>query len=190
MKTFLQTLLICFSLALCALMAFQWVREADLRREVQRLTDSVRNEQEKVRNLQAAISYDEAEIQRLDGLKKQFAQTLESNDVRIVSLTRNLERTAAELKRSESQIKAYKEALETANESIKRQNEDIKRQNEEMAKLAEERNEIVKKFNNMATDYSDLAAKWNKQQEELARAATNAPARQGARNPSIQSSTK
>jgi uncharacterized membrane-anchored protein YhcB (DUF1043 family) len=46
-----------------------------------------------------------------------------------------------------------------------------------MAKLAEDRNEVVKKFNKMAADYNDLAAKWNKQQEELAKAATNTPAK-------------
>jgi uncharacterized membrane-anchored protein YhcB (DUF1043 family) len=44
-----------------------------------------------------------------------------------------------------------------------------------MAKLAADRNEVVKKFNKMAADYNDLAAKWNTQQEELAKAATNAP---------------
>jgi len=41
----------------------------------------------------------------------------------------------------------------------------------------EDRNEVVKKFNKMAADYNDLATKWNKQQEELGKAATNTPAK-------------
>jgi hypothetical protein len=46
-----------------------------------------------------------------------------------------------------------------------------------MKKLAEERNQMVVKYNEMATNYNALTTKWNKQQEDLARAATNAPSR-------------
>jgi hypothetical protein len=35
----------------------------------------------------------------------------------------------------------------------------------------------VKKFNALAAEHNDLVTKWNKQQEELAAAATNAPAK-------------
>ena len=46
-----------------------------------------------------------------------------------------------------------------------------------MTKLVEERNQVVTNFNKMAADFNDLATKWNKQQEELAKASTNAPAK-------------
>ncbi len=177
MKAFLQSLLIFFSLALCGLIAFQWVRETDLRKTVQSLTDTIHDKMEAIQNLQASVKRDEAEIQRLDGIKTQLTQTIKSNDVRISNLTRDLEKAGTQLDRAEKQIEVYKGALQTANDNIKKQNEDIKRQNEEMKQLAEDRNEVVKKFNKIATDYNDLAAKWNKQQEELARQATNAPAK-------------
>jgi len=45
-----------------------------------------------------------------------------------------------------------------------------------MAKLSEDRNEVVKKFNKMAADYNDLQRNGTRQQEELAKAATNTPA--------------
>ncbi len=46
-----------------------------------------------------------------------------------------------------------------------------------MKKLAEDRNAMVVKFNDLAKQYGDLVDKWNKQQEELAKAATNPPAK-------------
>lgn len=177
MKTFLQNLLIFFALSLCALISFQWVRETDLRKQVQGLTDTVHDKMENIQSLQTSVKHDEAEIVRLDGLKNALTQTVHSNDVQISLLVRAVEKATNDVERAERQIEVYKGALDAANDNIKKQNEDIKVQNEEMAKLAADRNEVVKKFNKMAADYNDLAAKWNKQQEELAKQATNTPAK-------------
>lgn len=176
MKAFLQNLLIFFALSLCAIMSYQWVVETDLRKQVQGLTDTVHDKMENIQNLQSTVKHDEGEIVRLDGIKNSLTQTVKSNDVQISGLFRAVEKATNEVDRAQRQIDVYKTAIETANENIKKQNSEIKTQNEEMAKLAEERNEVVKKFNKMAADYNDLATKWNKQQEELAKAATNTPA--------------
>ena len=177
MKNFLQNLLIFFALCLCALIAFQWVRETDLRKRVQALTDTVHDKSEAIQNLQGTVKRDEDEIKRLDGLKNQLTATVKSNQLDIANLTKSLEKSENENQKNLKQIDIYKEALQTANDSIKKQNEDIKKQNDEMKTLADERNEMVRKFNTMATNYNDLATKWNKQQESLGKAATNAPAR-------------
>ena len=177
MKAFLQNLLIFFALSLCALISFQWVRETDLRKQVQGLTDTVHDKLENIQGLQSSVKHDEAEIVRLDGLKTDLTQSVKSNELQIAQLVREVDKATNEVDRAERQIEVYKGALETANQNIKKQNDDIKAQNEEMTKLATERNEITKKFNKIAGDYNDLAAKWNKQQEELAKAATNAPAK-------------
>jgi chromosome segregation ATPase len=176
MKVFLQNLLILFALSLCALITFQWVRETDLRRNVQKLTDTVHDKLEAIQNLQSAVQRDEKEIQRLDGLKTELTQLVKSNAVEILGLYKDLEKGTNELERVRSQLDGYKDAMKRANENLQKQNEDIKRQNEEMAKLAEDRNDVVKKLNKMAADYNDLAAKWNKQQEDLLKASTNSPA--------------
>jgi chromosome segregation ATPase len=178
MKAFLQNLLIFFALALCALVSFQWVRETDLRRDVQGLTDNVQTEKQKVIDLQGVVRSNEREIQRLDGLRLQMTQTIKTNEAQITTLIKDLDKNTIELERARNQIDLYKDAIEKANENIKRQNDDIRRQNEEMVKMAEERNDIVQKYNKMAADFNDLAARWNKQQEDLARAATNNPAQQ------------
>ena len=177
MKNFLQTLLMFFALCLCALIAVQWVRETDLHKNVQGLTDTIHDKSEAIQSLQAQLHRDEEEIRRLDGLKNDLTATVKSNRVEIVSLTKALDKANAENDKNLSQIEVYKEAVKTANDSILKQNEEIKKQNEEMKKLAEDRNELAKKFNKIAADYNDLATKWNKQQEELAKAATNAPAK-------------
>ncbi|HEV2210588.1 MAG TPA: hypothetical protein VG167_17575 [Verrucomicrobiae bacterium] len=175
MKSFLQNLLIFFALALCALCAWQWVRETALRKQVQGLYDTVHDKSEAILNLQDNVKRDEAEIQRLDGIKNMLTQTAKTNEERIADLGRMVEHTTNELAAAQLQLAAYKDAIARANDSIKFQNETIKKQNDEMATLAEARNEMVKKFNKMAADYNELATRWNKQQEELAKMATNSP---------------
>jgi uncharacterized coiled-coil DUF342 family protein len=173
MKLFLQNLLIFFALCLCGLISFQWVRETDLRKQVQGLTNTVQDKKEAIQNLESELKRDLGEIQRLDGLKNQLTSQVKSNLLEISGLNKDLDRTTNELERVRLQLDTFKEALSTANENIRKQNDDIKKQNEEMAKMAEDRNEVVKKFNKMAADYNDLATKWNQQQEELRKANTN-----------------
>lgn len=175
MKNFLQTLLIFFALCLCGLIAFQWVRETDLRKNVQKLTDTVHDKSEAIQTLQATVKRNEGEIQRLDTLKNQLTETVKSNNVEMARMAKELDKVTAENEKNVRQVEVYKEALETANASIKKQNEDIKKQNDELKTLAEERNQTVLKFNKLAKDFGDLADKWNKQQADLAKAATNAP---------------
>lgn len=178
MKNFLQNLLIFFALALCALIAFQWVRETDLRKEIQKLNDTVHDKSQAIIDLEARLHHDEDEIRRLDDLKNELTATVKSNNLEIARLGKDLDKATIDNQRKDKQIEVYKAALDVANDNIKKQNEEMKAQNEEMKKLAEERNDIVKKFNKMNADYSELAGKWNKQQEEIAaKNATNAPAK-------------
>lgn len=176
MKAFLQNLLIFFSLCLCALIAFQWVRETDLRKGVQGLTDKIHDRDETVQSLQVNLKHDEAEIVRLDGVRKDLTQTVKSNNLEILSLGKNLDKVTLDLERATNQVIQFKEALSQANEAIKQQNENIKKQNDEIVKMASERNEVVSNYNKIAKDFNELAQRWNKQQEDLAKAATNPPA--------------
>ncbi len=177
MKTFLQNLLIFFALALCGLISYQWVRETQLRKDYQSLTDQMHDESQQVIDLKAGVKRDEIEIQRLDGLKNQLTQTVRTNENIIASLNHDLDRATNDLERAQNQVTAYKEALKTANDRLLKQNEDIKKQNEEIVKVSEERNNFAKKLNTVTTQYNELAQKWNQQQEELAKVATNTPAK-------------
>jgi chromosome segregation ATPase len=177
MKNFLQSLLIFFALCLCVLMVVQWVKETDLHKQVQALTDTIHDKSEAIQTLQVQLRRDEDEIKRLDGLKNELTATVKSNRLDIANLTKSLDKANFENDKNLKQIEVYKDAVKTANDSIMKQNEEIKKQNEEMKKLADDRNAIVQKFNDLAKQHSDLVDRWNKQQEELAKAATNTPAK-------------
>ena len=177
MKNFLQNLLIFFSLCLCGLIAFQWIRETDLRRDVQKLTNTVQDKLEAIQGLEGVKRRNEIEIQRLDALKNELNSTIKSNNTQILSLTNDLKKARADIAQNEQQIEVYKESIKTANATIQAQNDSITEQNAEMKKIAEERNEIVLKLNKLAGDYKELADRWNQQQADLAKASTNAPAK-------------
>src|SRR5512140_2416806 len=118
MKLFLQNLLIVFALALCGLISFQWVRETDLRRTVQKQTDTLQDKLEAIQGLQASVARDDKEIQRLDGLKNQLTQQVKSNAVELAGLYKALEKGTNELERARDQLTEYKTALTSANENI------------------------------------------------------------------------
>jgi septal ring factor EnvC (AmiA/AmiB activator) len=177
MRTFLQNLLIFFALCLCGMMVYQWVVETDLRRDMQKLTDTVQDKKEAIQNLQASVKHDEGEIQRLDGLKTQLTQTIKTNEAQIASLNKDLTKATNSLDRAEKTVANYKEAVDRANENVKAANENIEAQKAELQKVVADRNEMVKRLNKLTADFNDLAKKWNEQQEELAKAATNAPAK-------------
>src|SRR5216684_1982134 len=103
MKNFLQSLLLFFALDLCALIAFQWVRETDLRKRVQALTDTIHDKCEAILNLQASVKRYEGEIQRLDGLKNELTATVKSNRLEIATLTKDLAKLTAENEKNQKQ---------------------------------------------------------------------------------------
>ena len=177
MKAFLVALLMVFALGLCVLITFQWVREVQLRHNIQSLTDEVQNKKEAIQNLNGVIKRSEDEDARLEGLKKDLTETVKSNRVEIVRLEKELDKSQAETERQIKQVDVYKEALSKANENIQRQNATLAQQNEEMKKLAEERNTVVVKLNKTVEEFNDLVKKWNEQQAAIASAATNAPAK-------------
>jgi septal ring factor EnvC (AmiA/AmiB activator) len=176
MKNFLQNLLIFFSFCLCALIAFQWVVETRLRKDLQQKADTIHDKLEAIQNLQSTVKQDHNEIERLDGIKNDLTSTVKSNKLEITKITKDLEKTDAEREKNARQAEVYKEALTAANESITKQNEEVKKQNEDLKKLAEDRNAMVKKLNQMIVQYNDLVSNWNNAQEMLQKMSTNAAA--------------
>ena len=175
MKNFLINLMVVLSLGLCILIWFQWKRETVNQQSRQTLTDRLHERDEKIQSQDGLIRTTQAEVVRLDALKKELTEQVKSNNVQIVSLDKDLDRNKAENEVKTKQLAAYKEALDRANEAIKKQNEDVARQNEELKKVADDRNELAKKYNKAVGEFNELAAKWNMLQDQLAKAATNAP---------------
>src|SRR5437762_3365 len=176
MQKFLSNLLIFFALSLCALCAFQWVRESRLRSEVADLQHTVYLKLETIQNLEAQLKQTKEDVTRLDNLRVELSGIIKTNKEEIQNLTRYSEKLEKEIEAHKAQIAVYKEAVEKANENIKRQNEDIKKQNEEMKQLAADRNATVEKYNKLVEQYNELVKQFEKFQQDAAKGATNKPA--------------
>jgi chromosome segregation ATPase len=170
MKNFLQNLLIFFSLCLCALIAFQWVRETDLRKRVQALTDTVHDKSEAIQSLQGQVRRDEDEIKRLDGLKNQLTATVKSNQLDIAKLTKDLEKAEAENEKNLKQSEIYKEAFEKQKAVAEKQGADILKQNKELTGLAARYSLTISNLNLISGAISGITEKWNRMGQELQKA--------------------
>src|SRR2546422_5787190 len=143
MNKLLPNLLIFFALALCALCAVQWVREARLRKKIDGLNQMVYERDQTIQGLQGSLKRAEAEIVRLDTRNNELKATEKTNTLEIASLKRSLRKAENENETLTSQIEEYKKAVEQQNEAIKKQNEEVKEQNALFKKIVEERNEYV-----------------------------------------------
>ena len=147
MKNTLAYLLIVSSLALCGFIGFQWVREARLRADIQRLAVESHGKTEEMGNLQGTIKTLQNEITRLDDLKTELTETSKSNSQEIAQMRIDLRRAVSGKEMLSKQVESYKSALETANQNIKDQNESIKKQNAELKLMVDQRNAAVIKQN-------------------------------------------
>ena len=176
MQKFMSNLLIFLALGLCALCAFQWVRESRLRAEIADLQHTVFLKLDTIQNLEQNLKQAKDDITHLETLRAELSGIIKTNKHEIESLTKDLEKSEKEIEAQKAQIAAYKEAVEKANANIRQQNEDIKRQNEEMKQLAADRNATVEKYNKVVQQYNDLVKQFEKFQEEVNKGATNKPA--------------
>ena len=167
MNKFLANLLLVFSLGLCALCSFQWVREGKLYQQINKLNEDVYKGKETIQGLEGTIKHDETEITRLDGVKNDLIQTVATNKQEIASLTKYSDKLEKEETSLRQQIESYKEAMQKANDSITRQNNDIRKQNELMKTLAAQRDEKVAELNAMIEKYNKVVTDFNKLQEDV-----------------------
>lgn len=161
MKQFLINLLIVFALGLCAFNAIQWVREAGLRREIEKLTLQGIGKDQTIASLQSSLKRSEAEIARLEGRVVELKEVQKTNNAEILSLKKLLRKAEMENETAKAQIDEYKKAVATQNESIQKQNDSIKEQNEMLKKVAGERDEFVKKYKDQLEQWNDLVNKYN-----------------------------
>ncbi|MFN7139895.1 MAG: hypothetical protein ACK4UN_11210 [Limisphaerales bacterium] len=167
MKKFLVSLLIVCSLVLCGFVAFQWLREARLRADVQKLTIESHSKTESIANLEGSIKTLQNEISRLDALKTELTEATKTQRQEISEMRIELRKVAGENENLSQQVDSYKDALTQANENIRRQNEGIEKQNSELKRMVEERNEAILKQNEVVHRYNELVKQFNEVQELL-----------------------
>ena len=169
MKKTLTYLLILWSLVLCGFVAFQWLREARLRADVQKLALDGRSKAEAISNLEGTIKTLQNEISRLDTLKQELTSGADSNRQEVAQMRSELRAFLNEKQNLSQQVETYKTALGKANANIQEQNENLKKQNEALKLLAEQRNSAVAKQNEVIQQYNDLVKKFNDAQEMLSK---------------------
>ena len=96
MNKLLPNLLIFFAIALCALCAVQWVREARLRKKIDGLDQMVYERDQTIQGLQGSLKRAEAEIVRLDTRNNELKATEKTNTLEIAGLKRSLRKAENE----------------------------------------------------------------------------------------------
>lgn len=168
MKSFLPNLLLALAIALCALCAVQWTREARLRRELVALQQIVRDKTQSEQTLQASLKRADAELARMDARNLDLKQTGQTNSQDIAALRQQLKQSASDAATLRAKLAEYTTAVERQNESIRRQNESLAKQNKDIGesnaalkRLADERNAWVKKHDESVLKFNDLVRQYN-----------------------------
>src|SRR2546427_8581948 len=103
MQKFLSNLLIFFALSLCALCAFQWVRESHMRREIADLQHTVYLKLDTIQNLEVQLKHAKEEIVRLDNVRVELTGIIKTNREEIQSLTKYSEKLEKEIEANKAQ---------------------------------------------------------------------------------------
>src|SRR6266404_696371 len=176
MKNFLQNLLIFLALCLCALIAFQWVRETDLRKQMHKLTDTVHDRSQDILNLKSTVHHQESDIQNLTSIRDQFAAIIKTNEAEISRLSKDLDKSERDNKRLASDLEQYKIAFTNEMEQVKQGNAQIKQLGETINILAFQRNLAFSNLNGMGKLIGEMSAKWSRMGDAIQKAT---PATQG-----------
>src|ERR1043166_6461394 len=115
MQKFLSNLLPFLALGLCALCAFQWVRQSRLRSEIAGLQHTVFLKLDTIQKLDQELKQTREEVTRLDGIRIELTGVIKTNKEEILTLTKYSEKLEKEVEAQKAQITVYKDAVEKAN---------------------------------------------------------------------------
>lgn len=176
MKKTLTVLLLVSALALCGLSVVQWLREAELRAEIQSLTLQLQAEtQLRIETQEKAAAF-ELEIARLTQLRadteaKLLAVTEEltltqtdqlQRGVSIALLANEFAQARSQAQLAEQRLAETTAAIANRNEDVTGQNTAITTANERLKKLTAERDNAIAELNARTKAFNDLVTKYNK----------------------------
>ena len=176
MKKTLTVLLLVSALALCGLSVVQWLREAELRAEIQSLTLQLQAEtQLRIETQEKAAAF-ELEIARLTQLRadpeaKLLAVTEEltltqtdqlQRGVSIALLANEFAQARSQAQLAEQRLAETTAAIANRNEDVTGQNTAITTANERLKKLTAERDTAIAELNARTKAFNDLVTKYNK----------------------------
>lgn len=156
MKAFLQTLLVFLCFALCGLIAFQWLREARLRAELQPLREAADRGASQARQWSERVQQLEADLQRLQQENRHLADALKSNRLELANARQLHEQASSELKVQLRAVETLRAAVEEANQSIQALNRSLREQRDKLKALAADRDQVVQQYNETVRQYNEL----------------------------------
>jgi len=170
------SLLIALSLGICGLVAYQWYRDADLRKQLTERGKQMQAMNEQKHEIEVTGKRVEEELKRVEQLKERLTEQDKTNKVELSRTKRDLAEANLKLERATKQGDAYKVAYEKMATDIKAQNESMKKLNEAYLNVVNVQKDTVEKYKKLATDCEDLNARYNKlfEQAEKLQQALNA----------------
>jgi chromosome segregation ATPase len=166
------------SLALCGLVAVQWVREVGLRKRMQQQVHTQQQQEEVIRDLRGSLLQAQTEIRRLEELRAGLSAQTITSEKETSALRQALKQSEAKVAQLLQHAQAYAQAIETANQNIRQANSNIQRQNQDLQQLAQERNAAVKRLTELAETYSRVTAQLNEGRPASVTNATPPPSKQ------------
>lgn len=167
MNKFLPNLLLVFSMALCGMCVWQWVREGKLTSEKINLHQQIYTNKVVIQGHEANIKKLHSDVDRLEKVRAELNDTIKTNTTTIKALEGLADKLTKETQVQQETIETYKGALETANERITSQNEDIKKQNDLIKEVAQQRDDKVGELNKMVEEYNKMVKDYNKVVEDM-----------------------
>jgi chromosome segregation ATPase len=192
-NTFLTNLLVVFALGLCGLCTFQWLRETENRKEVQKLHNNIYGLQDQNMHHTNRIAKMDAQIADLTDLNKSLhgAFKQRSNEViELRSITNSLSYSNDVLGRT---LDAYTNAFAQTTNRLAEAYENIKRQNELITNVVAQRDEYVNRLNLQISNYNILVGQHNeavRRVEELQNVIDTVQAQQEKKRQQQQQSTR
>jgi chromosome segregation ATPase len=168
MKKPLPLVVMALALALCGLCLVQWVREANLRKQLGTLTQENADKTSTIATLESRLKAWEADIQRLSARVDELKAAESTHNAALILAERARAKTEIDLVQSREEADAYKKGFDAQNENLKRQNASIAQQNQVieeqnglLKELGEERNKAVEQLNARTRDFNGVVEKYN-----------------------------
>ena len=155
--------LVVITLALCALVVVQWVRESALHTDLSSMDKRLHSSEAAQSDLEDKLKTWESEIQRLTENSTAAAKKEKELQAEIARLTTELTTRDAELKSaSAAPPPDFVATMKARNDEVLKQNEAITKANASLQKLVQERDALAEKLNNRTREWNELTEKYNK----------------------------
>lgn len=123
-------LLITLSCGLCALVAYQWYRDADLRMQIAERNRQINHLNEQKHEVETTGKRVEEELKRVEQLRERLSEEGRTNKAELSRTKVQVSELTLKLDRATKQGDTYKAANDKMATDIKAQNESVKKLNE------------------------------------------------------------